>query len=145
MKSFKFLRILITLFVIAGCAPKVPAYNAYTKKDAATIDGTFANFFKIVFGSDANIRIQRIDSKRSTNPLKAIQVSPGEHTLLVSANTGKNTAGGTIKVALKAHHNYKLRAKADEKFFTVYLFDMTNNEEGQLVKKYKIKANGYYL
>ena len=145
MKFLKFFWIIVTLLALVGCAAKGPAYNAYTKNDAATIDGTFANFFKIVFGADANILITSIDSKSAAGSLDSIKVSPGEHMVSVSGNTANNGAGGIIKVILKANHNYKLRAKASEKFFTVYLFDITNNEEGILNQKYKIKARGYNL
>ncbi len=135
----------MTLFSLFGCVTKGPAYSLYTKNDAATIDGTFANFFKITFGTDANILITSVDGKSALGSLEPINISPGEHMVSVSGNTANNGAEGIIKVILKANHIYKLRAKASEKFFTVYLFDITNNKEGLLIEKYKIKARGYNL
>jgi len=142
MKLYKIVWITIILLGLAGCTANGPKYNAYTQSNAATINGTFANFFKIVFGTDANIVITAIDGKHP-GTLSAIKVKPGKHTISVSCNTANNGANGSIKVFLKANHNYKLRAKADLKFFTVYLFDITTSSEGILKKKYRINARGY--
>ena len=144
MKFLKLTGIMLVMLGLFGCAAKGPAYSAYTQNDAATIDGTFANMFTILFGSEANIIIFSIDKKRATGSMDEIKVSPSkEHDVVVYSNTVNDTASGTIKVQLEARHKYQLRAKDSGDFFTIYLFDITNSEEGQLIKEYKINSRGY--
>lgn len=146
MKFVKSIMIIVSTIFLIGCSGNEPKFSDYQKNDSAYIQGDLGNFFEIVFSNSANLGIIMIDNVRVNSLPRTFKVSPGKHSLTVYANTAHDSAGNVIEVVLKPKNKYKLIAKSGrlgEEFFTIYLYNITKNEEGNLLKKYKIKANGH--
>lgn len=143
MKAVNYLLIMCSLLVVSGCTGNGPKFVDYKEADSATIEGDMANVLKVLFSDSANLAIGMIDGVPVRSLPRTYYLSSGEHNLTVYSNTGNDSAGGYIDVDLKSKNKYKLIAKSGEEFFTILLYNITNDEKRVLVKEYKKKANGH--
>ena len=139
MKFFKILLISSVIFLV-GCSSRYPKYINYNKPNSAVVEGDLGNFFKIIGGDSANVRVVRIDNKETRTLALSRRVSPGIHTLTLLA-TGAGTQGvANIKLNAKPNNHYKFIAKSKGDKFIIYLYNITNSKK-KLIKTYTIKKD----
>ena len=133
VRIFAITAIIVTL--LSGCSTG-PKYKNYQKSNGASITGDVANFFKFFSDGEAHVHIKEIDGiEVSSSPYI---VSPGKHSIGVSAYHNYKTANEYISIMFESGRNYQLVANLRGISFVFKLLDITNDEP-IILNEFKVK------